>query len=123
MSNIMIIDDETMVLKLLTAMLVRKDHTPLCFSNPKEALEDYKKNSKDIDLIIVDYNMPGMSGIDLLNEMAQISPVVKALISSGDIDNEELTRLSDNISYEILSKPYTMDTLTDRVRDMIEKGL
>lgn len=67
MSNelkLMIVDDEPINVMLLEEIAKEMGHNPISFFAPKEALE--WANTNTVDLIIVDFNMPVMNGLDLL---------------------------------------------------------
>ena len=56
------------------------------FSEQSEAIAAVKADSDAFDLVITDFNMPGMNGIEVMQEMLTINPALKTAIASGFVD-------------------------------------
>jgi DNA-binding NtrC family response regulator len=72
------------------------------FEDPKKAVEEISKNGAP-DLIITDYNMPGMNGVELLNK-ANSKKKVKGIIMTAN--PSEITLEEQDSKYEIVEKSY-----------------
>ncbi len=72
MSNVLIIDDQSITRMILQELIgsIDKDVNPTCFADPTEALEWAKQN--DVDLVITDYKMPQMDGIEFVKWFRRI---------------------------------------------------
>lgn len=84
MKNVMIIDDETQVLKALQRHLVRKNWRVIAFNNPETAL-DYAKYGV-FPVVISDYRMPEMNGVDFLRQFNKTQPYSFKIMLSGQAD-------------------------------------
>ncbi|MEB2776434.1 response regulator [Algoriphagus sp. D3-2-R+10] len=74
------------------------------FDTPSKAL-DYLK-SETVDLLLVDLNLPEMSGWDFVHEVEKVSPNSKIILQSGSVYNEEIQRAnSDKRISRIYEKP------------------
>lgn len=87
-AKILCVDDEMGVLDSLERLL-QKDFTVLRASNAEEALKILDQHS-DIAIVLSDYRMPGMSGIELLQQVRRQSPHTLRAILSGQIDVQNL---------------------------------
>lgn len=104
MARIMIVDDNFSIRLLISTLITDAGHeVVLQATNGQEALNAYF-NTKP-DLLIVDYQMPVMDGISLIEEITKDDPAVKVLLCTGSI--EELgndTRIPKDVA--VLSKPF-----------------
>jgi signal transduction histidine kinase/ActR/RegA family two-component response regulator len=83
--KIMVVDDELPALEALVAMIDHLGYRSFPFSNPLDALEEYKKISPD--LVLMDRNMPGVDGITCIREILEMDPNARFLIVSGYEDS------------------------------------
>lgn len=120
-----IYDDETSVLKLLDAAMSRRGYEVMLFSEAV-VCPIYQNNSTTCrneypcaDVIITDFNMPNMTGIELLKKQmdrgCKLSNGNKALIS-GFLDDES-RRAVDELGCTYLSKPFRLSELTNWLDD------
>lgn len=106
MAKILIVDDEALISMSTMDMLEDLGHTVLEANSGKQALEILAANGP-VDLVMTDYSMPGMSGVDLANAVRQSHPGVPVLLATGYADlpsgaGDDLPRIS---------KPYMQDQL------------
>jgi CheY-like chemotaxis protein len=74
---ILLVDDEKDILDLFTEYLSANGFNTLSFQNPLDALEYFYKNQSNCSLIITDYKMPQMSGIDFIKKLERKIPIAK----------------------------------------------
>jgi CheY-like chemotaxis protein len=112
-ANILLVDDNGHV-REITAMLLRdRGYNVIEASNGNAALAALDANPA-IDLLIVDFTMPGMSGVDLLEQARIKRPEIRAVFITGYVDH---TRLGEKFAGEVVvRKPFTMDQLAPAVR-------
>jgi len=78
-------DDESLVL-LVTRLLERRGYRVSGFIDQHEALAAIRKNPTAFDLVVTDYNMPGLSGLDVAREIQAIRADLSVAVASGFID-------------------------------------
>lgn len=123
MKHILFVDDEPMVLSGLRRMLrpMRHEWEMAFVGGGKEALE--KMAETHFDVIVSDMRMPGMSGVELLDEVRKRHPHVTRLILSGHSDMEMILK-SVETTHQFLAKPCDAETLKDTVeRTCMLQGL
>ncbi len=105
MANVLIVDDDPGVLRALGRIIKREGYTVFESSGGVEALEVL--GERNIDLAIVDLNMPDMNGIALMRWMRKAYSGVKLVPMSavGDL----LTAPSEFIAEASLTKPFTVE--------------
>lgn len=113
----MIVDDEPINVMLLEEIAKEMGHNPISFYVPKEALEWAKTNT--VDLILVDFNMPLMNGLDLLKEIRGFHPDIMSIMITANIDNTlKLEALESGVN-DFLTKPISTAEFQLRLRNMI----
>lgn len=109
MNNILLVDDEQNVLNALRREL--KDHFNIeTFCSPVAALERCKETK--FDLVIADYKMPEMTGLEFLKQFNPLQPDAARLVLSGEADIDALIRtINETHIYRFLSKPWNKEEL------------
>lgn len=117
--NILIVDDEANILKVLSAILKKNGYEVATARTAEEAMERIAK--ADFDTIITDYKMPGMSGMELLDRLKERdykTPVI-LLTAFGTIERAVDAMRKGAFSY--LAKPVNPDELLTVTREAVEK--
>ncbi len=119
--TIIVVEDEEPVRKLAFRILEKKGYNVLEAKDGEEAIFICKNYDKPIHLILTDVVMPRMSGKELVERLKFIHPEVKSLFMSGYTDNAIATHgiLEEGIKY--LQKPFTIEGLLRKVRDVLNK--
>ncbi|MFH1625457.1 MAG: response regulator [Pseudomonadota bacterium] len=118
--TILCVDDEQSILNALGRLLRREDYTVLTASNAKEGLKLTQENQ--IDLIISDQRMPGMTGVDLLKQVKEISPNTVRIILSGYTDVNSITAaINEGNVYKFILKPWNDDELGLTIKRALEQ--
>lgn len=104
MNRILIVDDEQNVLNALRREL-KDDYEIETFSSPVDAL--LRSNEAAFDLVISDYQMPVMDGIQFLKQFGNIQPDAARLILSGQADIDALINaINETHIYRFVAKPW-----------------
>jgi two-component system, cell cycle sensor histidine kinase and response regulator CckA len=88
--HILYLDDDDSLVFLVRRLLEIEGFKVTAFSEQSEAIAAVRANGDAFDLVISDFNMPGMNGIEVMQEMLTINPALKTAIASGFVD-EALT--------------------------------
>ncbi|WP_343041968.1 ATP-binding protein [Thermosulfuriphilus ammonigenes] len=115
---ILVVDDEEPIREMLKTILERAGHRVVTAANGQEALEVADEEGQNLDLVILDINMPLLSGREAFNRLRGKIPGVKVLIASGlDLDPRMDPLLREADGY--LRKPFYLDELLAKVSEIL----
>jgi len=109
-ATIFVVDDEPMLLDLAVAILQPAGYDVRTFRDPQAALAEFPAARPAV--LVTDYAMGGMNGMDLLRQCRQINPQQKVLLLSGTVD--------ENIYADATAKPDAFLAKPYQVREFIE---
>ena len=115
----LLIDDEPMVTDICEMMLKKLGHEVLKAYSGSEGIKIYEANREQIDLIISDFNMPGMNGQEVVDKLRIMDHSVKVLLSSGGLSVTHEEDAIDRGFNGFLQKPYSLDTLSDKIAEIL----
>ena len=118
--RILLVDDEDALATMGRSMLDRLGYKVTVETDSYEALETFKAQPIEYDLIISDKTMPRLTGFDLAEEIKKIRPDVPFIICTGysdEIEADKAARLGIN---RLIVKPLSMDDLAKAVRSVLD---
>ena len=120
--KILIVDDETMVTKTLSMLLGLEGFSDITsFNNPEDALLWLKDN--DANLIISDFIMPQMNGIDFLNKAKTLTNNTSFILLTGYADKENAIRAINEIGiFKYIEKPWDNANLIINIKNALEQS-
>jgi PAS domain S-box-containing protein len=118
--TILLVEDEKMVLTVSKEMLESMGYRVHATGSGQEGIAVYMEKRNEIDLIILDMIMPGMSGSETFDRLREINPAVKVLLSSGYSLNSQAQHIMDRGCNGFLQKPFQIEKLSQKVREMLE---
>jgi PAS domain S-box-containing protein len=118
--RLLAVDDDPQVLSIIENLLTHHGCHVLTADKGSEALELINRHKDDLDLVVLDIQMPGMSGDEVYRNLKVLNPSIRVLISSGD---EEFTALQ-NIEIDprldrYIKKPFSMVELLQKVKEIL----
>ncbi|MFN3232901.1 MAG: response regulator [Alphaproteobacteria bacterium] len=117
--RIMVVEDDPDVRDFIVNALKRLGHTVIWAEDGPQALNLATEN-ENIDLLISDVVLPGeMTGPDVVKRLLQRFPETKVLFTSGYLGDDLKTNGGLSQDAELLSKPYTIQALSEKVRDAL----
>lgn len=119
--TILFADDEEMIREVGRRILEAQGYTVLLASDGREALDIYSSRRGEIDLVVLDQTMPGLSGSEVLERILEIDPAARVILSSGYLRRHESFREEiDGRAAAFLQKPYRPGALARAVRDVLD---
>jgi CheY-like chemotaxis protein len=109
---VLFVDDETSIVRLATRILERLGYRVTACLRPEDALEAVRAAPGKFDLLISDWMMPHMTGLDLALAVQKLRPGLPVLLSTGNmapLDQDVIARAGIR---EVLQKPYTLQLLS-----------
>ena len=119
MARILVVDDETSMQEFLRILLEREGHDVSACGSATEALVALE--SDDWDLVISDVRMPGMSGLDLLDQVHQHAPETTVILITAHGTTESAVEAMKHGAYDYLTKPCSVDEIRLVVGKALEK--
>jgi signal transduction histidine kinase len=86
--HVLVVDDEPMLVSIASRLLTRDGYRVSAFTDAAEALGVLRASPRDFDLVITDFNMPRMSGLEMAQAVRLIRPDVPIILSSGFLTQE-----------------------------------
>ncbi len=118
--SILVVEDEPQLRDLTRQFLEARGYTVLVAEHGAAAIEVARRHKGLIHLLLTDIIMPVMNGRELAQRMAAISPKTRILFMSGYTENAIWRDGMIETSANFLQKPFTLDALTRKVRDVLE---
>lgn len=118
MSRVLVVDDERPVAAALSRILRRAGHEVELAASGAEALQRLAGFAPD--LLISDYRMPQMSGVELLDEVARRLPGCKRVLISGEAELRSFGGTAP--PHAVLAKPWDNEALLAAVQALLEPG-
>ncbi|RJX28653.1 MAG: response regulator [Desulfarculus sp.] len=119
--TILVVDDEDALRELSQRLLASAGYTVLTAGSGEEALEQYRARQKDISLVILDLNMPGMGGLKCLQGILAQDAGAKVLISSGYAAGGLAKAALAAGAAGFVAKPYRGTDLLAEVRQRLDQ--
>ena len=111
--NVLIVDDEEFIRDIVSDCLSSTGHNVMTAESGDQAIELIKRNHFDITFL--DFSMPNKSGLELLREIKVIDPNSTVVIISSRPEEQLPDELSDEGSYNIIKKPFSVDQIQNAV--------
>lgn len=111
--KILLVDDHEAVRATTEAMLIELGHTILVASGGDEALS-LLGEKHDIDLIVTDYAMPNMSGLELIDRARELQASFPAVVVTGYAGDQVMAKRPADVA--VLTKPFTVCELSNAVK-------
>lgn len=120
-NTILLVDDEEMVVTSIKSFLtLETDYEVVAFTSPKEALEYVRENK--VDLVISDYLMPDIDGIEFLANVKELQPEATRVLLTGYADKENAIKAINDVGlYQYIEKPWENEDLKLIIRNGLEK--
>jgi two-component system chemotaxis response regulator CheY len=117
--KILIVDDSKPILSLVSDMLNDLGHTPVTAIDGEDAYKVIAENS-DIDLILLDWNMPNMTGIEFLEKnKAESIFTIPVMMMTTENEPSKIQRALETGAVDYIMKPFTADIIQNKI-EMLE---
>ena len=113
----LVVDDDRNVRALAVGILERAGHTVLSGRRATEALRIIEEQPGNLDVLLTDFQMPEMTGVELSTAVRQRYPLIKIILMSGELDPEVALRLVDGF----VAKPFSAVNLRKMIADVLAK--
>jgi len=118
--TVLLVDDEKMITDVGEKILKCLGYNVYLANDGKEALEVYKENKENIDMVILDMVMPGIGGGETYDRMKKINPDINVLLSSGYSIDGEAKEILERGCNGFIHKPFRMNALSQKLRAILD---
>ena len=109
--HIVCVDDDESIVYLMTRLLQRQGYRVSAYTDPHEAIAAVRAAPADYDLVVTDYNMPGLSGLEVARALREIRADLPVALASGYITEEMRAEAPAAGVVELIYKPNTVEEL------------
>jgi two-component system, cell cycle sensor histidine kinase and response regulator CckA len=120
--RLLIVDDEEPLRDLLCRAFMKKGYSVVSAANGLEAIEIIGDTQRQFDLVLLDLNMPGADGLQVLKVIRACRPNIKVLVISGHITSDMRAKFKALGQDDWLQKPYALDDIGRRLRVLLDSA-
>jgi two-component system OmpR family response regulator len=118
----MVVEDEESLAKGLAFNLEQEGYEPVVFGEGPTALAYFQEHPGEVDLILLDLMLPGMSGYEICREIRTVDGRVPILVLSARTLSEDRSQAFDCGTDQYLTKPFALPELLSRVRNLLDRS-
>jgi len=117
--HVLYVDDDQPMLLMVEALLKRLDYRVTAVEHPRDALQRVRDDPQSFDLVVTDYNMPELNGLELAIELVSLRADLPVAISSGFVSDELRSAARQHGVRALLQKEYTLEQLPQLVHHLL----
>ena len=118
--TILLVEDEELLAMVTRAALEAKGYSVLHARDGVEAIELFRDNQEQIGLVLSDFGLPKMSGVEAIERMKRLRPDLKCILVSGYLDPEQRADIEGSKVNDIIEKPYLPRDILRRIREILD---
>ena len=118
--RILYLDDDESLVFLVERLLKRRGYRVTAHTQQEAALQALRADPAAFDLVLTDYNMPGMSGLDVAREVQAIRPELPVAVTSGFIDEELRGQAGGAGVRELIFKADEVEVFCDAIQQLVQ---
>jgi len=115
----MFVDDEVKIVEIVKCYLSSAGYEVICCTDSSTALKLFARDPEKFDVIITDYTMPNMTGLELARKVRKIKSDIPLVLCSGNVDVFEKKAEMNSVFNDYLLKPVKQDTLFKVIRNLL----
>lgn len=119
--KVLIVDDEYEIREVVAEYIETVGHEVVAVGSGREAMDLLDRQDLHFDIALVDWQMPGISGRDVILELGRRNATSAVLIITGHV-SESLGRSTPHVRTDIIHKPFSLSELLKRMQQLIEAG-
>ena len=119
--DVLLVDDEAEFLAALTPALERRGMQVSTAGNGREALDALA--GAEVDVVVLDLNMPLMAGMETLEEIKRVHPLVEVVVLTGHGSLKNAVEAIRLGAFDFLEKPAEVEGLTVKIREAFDRKM
>ena len=121
--TVLLVDDEEIVIGVGQQMLERLGFSVLTARSGQEAVDVYKNNPDDVDLVLLDMIMPGLEAGDTYDKLKAVNPAIKVILSSGYSLDQKAGAIIERGCNGFIQKPFNMKILQEKIEEILNTDI
>jgi len=117
-TNILLVDDDPHIRSLGGEILEKLGYGVETAATGEEVLARFHQG-QPLDLVILDYHLPGISGLEVIQRLKGLSPGTEVLVASGFFSNRDKEQLTAGGATGFLCKPFRLGELRSRIEEVL----
>jgi CheY-like chemotaxis protein len=118
--TILVVEDEELMLSLVTSVLEQKGYKVLVARDGEEAVRLHKENIGKIDLVLSDIGLPKLDGWEASQRMKQVDPDLRVVVASGYLEPALKSEIMKSGTVALIRKPYSPNEVLGSIRKALE---
>ena len=118
--TILIVDDQETIWDFLIEALQKLGYSVLLAEDGEDAVEIYRNNPGEIDLVLLDMVMPRLDGPEAFRRIRAFDPKARILLSSGFVSEEDVRELLQAGACGFLPKPHRLPVVCRAIREALD---
>jgi signal transduction histidine kinase/ActR/RegA family two-component response regulator len=119
--HVLYVDDDPVMVVMVEGLLQRWGYRVSCITNPLEALRRLRDPDPGFDAVVTDFNMPELSGLDLVRAVRPLHPSLPLVITSGYVSDSLRAQMLQLGVRHVLQKEYTLEQLPGVVHQALHE--
>jgi PAS domain S-box-containing protein len=118
--RVLLVEDEEMLRDFTVGVLRENGYEVFEARNAEEALDFFKREKGDFNLVFSDTVLPDKTGIELVDQLLSLKPDLKVLMTSGYLDKKSRWSIIQQRGFNFLPKPYTLADLLRALKEVVK---
>ncbi len=119
-AKVLLVDDEAEFVSTLAERLCLREYEVQSVSQVEDALDIVRSNPPDV--ILLDFRMPEMDGIEVLKKIKQMNPLIEVIMLTGYGDDLLLEKAINSGAFQYIMKPVDIEMLTEKIDKAYERA-
>ena len=115
---ILLVDDDPLIRGLGQELLEHLGYRVETAGDGSEALKKFKRMER-VDLVVLDYCLPGQNGCEVLKEFKILDKRARVLVASGFLSSQDMVSLKKEGALGLINKPYRLTDLQHRIKAVL----
>src|SRR5512135_2188322 len=120
-TNILVVDDDQTIRDGCSRILSKSGWTVIAAENGQKGLDEIRSHRGEIDVVLLDLMMPGVSGMEVLEQTFRMDPDLLVIVITGYATVESAVEAMKKGAYDFIPKPFTPDQLRIVVKRALER--
>ncbi|MBI5388566.1 MAG: PAS domain S-box protein [Verrucomicrobia bacterium] len=118
--RVLVVEDSDLVREFTQTFLKVAGYEVVTAPTGREAIQHLEAAA--VDLVLTDYDMPGMNGLDLIKQVSERWPRTKCVLASGYLELDQRKEVVDEYGCRVLNKPYNVREATSLIAELLDKA-